>query len=277
MYTHVSQMAIQPTEHCGINERSYRADAVKTDLVRTAHRNNVKVLITLLQDARGEAIVKCTRPDQITKFVSALAEYVEVNGYDGLDLDWEGEVIPLQYQDLVRRLRVALPEKVLTVDIAMHQRGYLVALQDSLDRINLMSYDMWRGDYHGKLMRESWHHAALLSAGDRETRQTAEAGLSYLIESKIRPEKINLGVPFYGYVFRGCVAGYESRPLCSKPLSEPRQPVGDGGVKKTQIEFRQFLVTRGYVGTLSIARHILAIPALKHRTADRRCAQVMRS
>lgn len=271
MYTHVSQMAIQPTEHCGIDEQSYRTDVVKTDLVRTAHRNNVKILITLLQDARIEAIVKCTRPDQIAKFVSALAEYVDANGYDGLDLDWEAGVVPLQYQDLVRRLRVAMPDKVLTVDIAMHQRGYLIALQSILDRINLMNYDMWRGDYHGQLMRESWHHAALLSAGDREKRQTAEAGLSYLIESKIRPEKINLGVPFYGYVFRGCVAGYESGSFCSKPLSEPRQPVGGGGVEKTQIEFRQVIAVFGNAGVRWDSVH--RTPYISHTGPETRNCQ----
>jgi GH18 family chitinase len=265
MYTHVSQMAIQPTPECGIDEKSYKAAKVKADLVKNAHANDVKVTITLLQDEPIQAIVRCTSPDKIAGFVATLTTYVNANNYDGLDLDWEGEVIPRQYQDLIRRLRVAMPGKILTADIAMHQRGYLVDIQDILDRINVMNYDLWDTDYHGRILQETWHHAALLSAGDMKRHQTAEAGIAYVLGSKIRPEKVNLAVPFYGYVLQGCQKGFDTGPRCQKALSSPLQPIGRGGVLKTQIEYNKVIETFG----ISEARWdpVHKTPYITHKTA----------
>lgn len=245
MYTHISQMAILPTSDCGIDEKWYRTGEVREELVRVAHANKVKVTITLMQDADIKAMVKCTRSSNIADFVSVLTDYVVANGYDGLDLDWEGEVVPRQYQDLVVRLRRAMPGKLLTADIAMHQRGYLVDIQDELDRINVMSYDLWTSDYDGRALNETWHHAALLSAGDRQRRQTAEAGLAYVLESKIRPGKVNLAVPFYGYAFQGCQKGFEDGAACDKPLSAPGVRIGRGGMERTQVEFNEVMATYG--------------------------------
>jgi GH18 family chitinase len=182
---------------------------------------------------------------RISAFVSVLAAYVRANGYDGLDLDWEAGVIPAQYQDLVRRLRLALPDRILTADIAMSQRHYLVAIQDYLDRINLMSYDLWGGDYRGRQLRETWHHAALRAGSPDDPRQTAEAGLQYVLGVGIRPEKVNLAVPFYGYAFQGCLPGYDGGTVCQKALSSPLEPIGRGGVQKTQVEYNRIMATFG--------------------------------
>ena len=245
MYSHVSQMAILPTAGCGIDENAYLAGAVKAELVRAAHAAKVKITITLMQDEPLTAIIKCTQRDRIADFVAVLAAYVKANGYDGVDLDWEGEVVPSQFQDLVRRLRQAMPGSILTADIAMHQRGYLVEIQDNLDRINVMNYDLWTSDYHGRALKETWHHAALLSAGDRERHQTAEAGIAYVLDSGIKASKVNLAVPFYGYAFQGCQKGFDNAEVCKKALSAPLEPIGRSGIKKTQVEFNKVFANFG--------------------------------
>lgn len=248
LYTHVTQMAVLPTADCGLDEERYAARSVRQPLVRAAHGAGVKVLITLLQDEPIRTIVECTSPRRIASFVGSIAGYVQAHGYDGVDLDWEGEVVPSQYQDLLRRLRAALPGAVLTADIAVHQRGYLRDVQDVVDRVNLMSYDLWTSDYHGRPLAHTWHHAALRANGDREEHQSAEAGLMYLLDSGIRPSRINLGVPFYGYAFSGCIDGYEDGPVCRRPLTGPGQPIGREGMRRVQVEFRDIAPTFGPEG-----------------------------
>ena len=49
-YTHISQFAILPTPSCGIDARTYMVDRVQTDLVRTAHHNQVKIRPPLVLD-----------------------------------------------------------------------------------------------------------------------------------------------------------------------------------------------------------------------------------
>ena len=244
-YTHVSQIGILPTKNCAIDDTTYATDKVSRALVAHAHDHGAKVLITLVEDQDTRAIVTCTTPGRIAAFVTALAAYVRENNYDGLDLDWEHNVVPSQYQDLVRRLRTAMPKSILTADITVDQRGYLVGVQEHLDRVNIMNYDMSQGDYHGNLLTETWHHAALLSGGDIDEHQTAEANVRYAIDSGLAPGKINLGLPFYGYVVQGCQKGFETSVGCKQGLTGPLQSVGSKGIRKTQIEYNRVMADYG--------------------------------
>jgi GH18 family chitinase len=265
LYTHVVQMAVQPDRDCGIDERRYRPDRARDRLVAAGRAAGVRVSITLMQDEPIRFIATCTAPSRIDGFVAKLAAYVTAHGYDGLDIDWEGEVVPDQYQALVRKLRSALPGKVLTADIAVHQRSYLVPVQDDLDRIHLMSYDLWTSDYHGRALGTTWHNSALLAADDGESHQSAEAGLAYLLDSGLRPARISLGLPFYGYVFQGCEAGAWDGPACRRLLVQPGQPFAPEGYRKTQIEFREVDPTFGGAGIRRDAAR--GVPYLEFRSA----------
>ena len=242
-YTHVSQLVIMPTRSCGIDDESYYVKDSRAQFVSSAHTNGVKALISLLHDRDQTAIINCTRPANIGAFVATLVNYINQYNYDGLDLDWEAGVVPGQYQDLVGRLRANLPKKLLTADIAVHQRVYVVAIQNQLDRINLMNYDMGQSDYHGRGLRRAWHNAALRSVGDTTNYQSAEANLYYMISSGILASKINLGVPFYGYIFQGCTTSI-ARKFCPAGVKQPTDAFSGGGLQRTQIEYNKLLSSK---------------------------------
>ena len=42
-------------------------------------------------------------------FVSNIVSFVNSNGYDGLDTNWERKINIAQYENLLARLRTALP------------------------------------------------------------------------------------------------------------------------------------------------------------------------
>lgn len=249
-YTHITQASILPTASCGIDDTSYNTKGSRESFVETAHAHGVKALITLLHDKQLEAIGDCTTPAKIDAFVATLVAHIKTYNYDGIDLDWEDGVIPAHYQNLVKRLRAAMPTMLLTVDIAVHQRAYVASVQDKIDRINLMNYDMGGTDYHGRKLVKTWHNAALRSAGDTTKYKSAEANLKYLLSSGIAPTKINLGVPFYGYVYQGCVAG-QSSANCRTGVQRPEDAFSAAGLHRTQLDYNKLISSHFMKGVLS--------------------------
>lgn len=199
-YTHVAQMAVMPTEGCGIDDTTRQVSRVRDDFVAEARKSGTKALITLLQDRTLAFIKDCTTPAKIDGFVANIAAYVYQHGYDGLDLDWEAGFIADQFKALVRGMRAAMPDKILTADLAVHNRFTFKDVQHLLDRINLMGYDGDLTDYGGRALKQTWHNAAVRSDGDIREYKSQEANLYYLLSSGIEPGKINMGFPFYGYV-----------------------------------------------------------------------------
>lgn len=249
-YTHVSQFGLRPNAGCGIDDQSYNAGSTKADFVKTAHANHVLALVTMVHDPSATNMIKCTGRNNIAGFVSAIVNYVNTNSYDGFDLDWETNVPADQYMDLVRRLRAAMPSKLLTTDIAIHQRGYVVPVQAQLDRINLMNYDMYGSDYRGKPIKGTWHHVALASGNDNLNRKSVEANLYYALGSRLDPAKINLGLPFYGYAFEGCELGSKTPSKCMAPLIGPNQSISSEGQKATQVAYSK--IVSAYAGAKQV-------------------------
>jgi GH18 family chitinase len=238
-YTHISQIAILPSANCEIDAKTYMAEQIQQDLVRTARSNHVKILITLLQDKALTAIARCTDSDHIAAFADRIAAYVTHNNYDGVDIDWEFGVVPGQYQNLVRELRRKLPHAILTADIAVHQRNFIAQVQDQLDRINLMNYDLHQTDYHGAPLRATWHQAALKSTVDHSAFKSGQANVNYLLSAKIAPSKINFGVPFYGYAIAPCKDGHPNALNCAETNLLPAQPIDPRAVTTTQVTYAQ--------------------------------------
>src|ERR1039458_4271636 len=132
-YTHVIHSALRPTysnEVCGLDttEGLLRAANIE-DFVNGAHAAGVKAIIGIRQDDTLEAITACTAPQNIEQFVDRIRTFVTNTGYDGLDLDWENNTITPQYQDLIRRLRTALPTAILSVVVGFADRFMTAAVQ----------------------------------------------------------------------------------------------------------------------------------------------------
>jgi chitinase len=167
-------------------------------------------------------------------FIASSLQTMRRYGLDGIDLDWEypgeagvpcvaGEVCtrPEDRQNfivLARELRAAFDKaghqdgKHYSITIAAGANGNYVGdgawvkeLARSLDWINLMSYD-----YHMPWEKSTGHHAALFAdAKDPATANGFYAARSVqrYLDAGVARDKLVLGVPFYGYGWKGCAPG----------------------------------------------------------------------
>ncbi|MBV9226845.1 MAG: glycoside hydrolase family 18 protein [Acidobacteriaceae bacterium] len=169
------------------------------ELVRTAHRHNVKVLLCMGQFRAANTYTCAARPEHLGTFVSNIIELMDAYGYDGVDLDWESGVDPQQFMNLVGALRSRLnarnPRGLLT-GAFWESTWYLAKVQNDFDQINVMTYDECSpGDGF------SWHNAALYR-GPHLRRRSVDWRIRQFTSS-IPAAKLGLGLPFYGYLWEG--------------------------------------------------------------------------
>src|SRR4029077_3023977 len=140
------------------------------------------------------AFAQSTAPATIATSVSNIANYVNTNQYDGVDIDWEQNINVTQYSDLLTRLRTAMPTKVIT--IAAGNWGGLPSVAGAsysqLDQINLMCYDM-----DSPANGYSWYNDALLQSGNSAV-MTCDWRARAFTSAGVAASKIGIGLPFYG-------------------------------------------------------------------------------
>ena len=155
------------------------------ELVRLAHLQNVKVLISVGGwgwDRQFEAVA--SSPSTRAVFVRNLVKIIDQYQFDGADIDWEypDEGVSSQnFLALMQELRAALPEdKLLTaavVALGQHGPGIPDESFALMDFINIMAYD---GD-----------------GAQHSSMDYAQSALDYWLGRGLPPEKATLGVPFY--------------------------------------------------------------------------------
>jgi chitinase len=164
-------------------------------------------------------------PESRRRFVESAVRFVLEHDLDGFDVDWEYPGLPgygntfrpddrENFTALMSGLRAAL-------DQAGSARGrrYLLTfaagafpeflahvemekVQAVVDYVNLMAYDFREAEGDA----QTGHHAALyLDPGDPK-RLSADGGVRDFVGAGVPPEKLVLGVPFYGRVW-GHVGG----------------------------------------------------------------------
>src|SRR5258706_4656301 len=155
-YTHIVQQQIWPNSDGSLN-LSYVSPS-DTQTMISARPPGKKVLILIGDDAG--ALPNATSPGTIATFVNNIVNYVNANGYDGVDLDWEANVNATQFADLISRLRNAMPTKVISMDVIGSNEHKTVAntRQSQLDQVNLMCYDM-----DGAGNGVTWYNDALIA------------------------------------------------------------------------------------------------------------------
>ncbi|KAK4441922.1 chitinase [Podospora aff. communis PSN243] len=144
-------------------------------------------------------------------FFESLIKFMEENNFDGVDIDWEYPVAPDRggrpadfnnYATFLRRLRERLNRtgKRYGISIAIpasywYLRGFnLQELEPWIDWFNIMTYDI-----HG-----TWdsHVRAIGSKAYAHTNLTEiQMGLELLWRNNVNPERVNLGLGFYGRSF----------------------------------------------------------------------------
>lgn len=159
--------------------------------VDNVHQHHVKVLASigggsapayysdLLADANCQAFTKKT------------VQLTELYNLDGIDVDLEGKRIDTNYENFVTGLSAALKSqnKLLTAAVATtYKKRYTDKALALFDFISIMSYDKtgpWKPQKPGP-------HAPY---------KMAVKDLNYWTDKGIAKEKLNLGIPFYGYGF----------------------------------------------------------------------------
>ena len=187
-------------------------------LVTTAHANQVKVLSCLA--ANGPA----TNFDQaignhLSTLVTNIMTVVNTYGYDGVDIDWEGEAFngTQSGTDMINfaaALRTALGSKLLTVDADVWDWAYWGTAYASFDRISVMTY-AWTC-----YANVPWFTSPLYDQGDwYGACWSLDKAKSQFIAAGVPTAKLNLGLGFFGRQYSGGV-------LASNPtqgVSGPRQ------------------------------------------------------
>mgnify|MGYP001440936304 CR=1 FL=1 len=158
------------------------------------------------------------------RFANSAAEFIVQNGLDGIDLDWEypnqpGAGNTFRPQDVhnFTLLLQCVRERIDSLAIRQGRNDkYLLSVAtggDSMyiantelgevakytDFINIMSYDL-----HNGLTHETGHHSNLyLSEYDSPFGDATERCVRMHLEAGVQASKINIGVPFYGRIWRG--------------------------------------------------------------------------
>lgn len=162
------------------------------NLVRQAHEHNVKVLIAVGGWGHDETFeVLAADPAARDQLVQELVALVEKHNLDGIDMDWEYPdpvtLSPDSAQNYVKLMQALGAEmrardKLLTaavVALGEYGAGIEPAVFDEVDFLNVMVYD--RGG--------EGHHSSF---------EFAQESLAYWLGRGLPPEKMVLGVPFYG-------------------------------------------------------------------------------
>ncbi|XP_047036858.1 probable chitinase 2 [Helicoverpa zea] len=150
-------------------------------------------------------------------FIDSALKMITTHGFDGLDIDWEypnrrdtvhGKADIENFTTLLKEIREVFDKKGLLLTAAVSSvrasasQSYNVkAISEYLDIINVMTYDM-----HGVWDSVTGHNAPLHKGeGDKnavaEDLNTVDQALYYWISEGCPPEKIAVGIPFYGRTF----------------------------------------------------------------------------
>jgi chitinase len=218
--THLIHFSVVPNSDGTIDPGQNGITAARSaDVVSRAHTAGRKVLICVGGASSEPGFQGATISANLSFFVSNLVGFVSSNSYDGIDIDWE----PLpssdfnQYTNLVIALRLALnglsPAKLLTVaaaayppypDFSNDEFVMYDSIQDQLDQINLMTYDL-SGPYAGWV---TWFNSPIYDGGatfPKSTRRlpSIDVPVNSFLSNGVAASKIGVGTPFYGFVWRG--------------------------------------------------------------------------
>jgi chitinase len=155
-------------------------------------------------DRPYQAIVQS--PETMAKFVRSCVEFMQINGFDGIDLDWEYPK-PAQkpaFTALLTEFRFQLDSLgladgrhyglTIAAPAGSQVKAYdLPAIAPLLDGLNLMAYD-----YYGTWIAVTGFNAPLYVTREDPQKLSADVSVQAYLSAGVPPEKLILGIPFYG-------------------------------------------------------------------------------
>lgn len=186
------------------------ADALRATVAKL-QASGAKVLVSVA----GGVIPGCSgdwkallAPDKRAATAAALVELADTLGLDGIDIDIEGELLTAidragNYVPFIETLSAAMKArgKLLTCATASYEGGMIpVGSIPYFDLVNVMSYDA---------IGPSWGQAG----AEHSSLAMARRDLDLWLARGVAPERLVLGVPFYGYGFGGEKPNWSYRDL----------------------------------------------------------------
>ena len=231
--THIIHFSVVPNSNGTLDSSDNGITlANSTDVVSRAHAAGVKVIICV-GGANTESLFQgATSTANLPVFINSLTNFMAARGYDGVDIDWEpfSSADSLQYTNLVNGLRSAMGKfpqaKLLTVAAEAYPPDgdatweYMVyaAIQNQLDQINIMTYDL-SGPYEGWV---TWFNSPIYDGGFRFPSTgglvpSADGAVTNFLSNGVVPGKLAIGLAFYGDVWTGGTGATASS------ITQPRQ------------------------------------------------------
>jgi chitinase len=184
---------------------------LEPELIQNAHAAGVKVLLLL----GGSFPALVVNPALITTLVGNLQIFINHNGYDGVDIDWE---YPSTFADrqtffnLFTALRAAFPSPayVISADVPpWGGEGYdFSGVEPLVDYFNIMMYDCagpWTDDAQlNSAIFPDPHNPQPWECEPGGT--VEEAANIFLTQLNLPASKLNMGTPFYGYLYQNVSA-----------------------------------------------------------------------
>jgi chitinase len=237
----------------------YLVQAEINELISSRPAGKKAIVCIKDNDSNSGAFASATGSGTIATFVNNIVNFVNSNGYDGVDIDWEQNVNVTQYANLMSRLRAAMPGKVITVASGNWSslQSAAAASYANIDQINLMCYDM-----DSPSSGYSWFNDALMQNGNSAV-MTCDWRVRAFTSAGVPASKIGIGIPFYGRrwnnVTQALVNGSFSqstvlyRDLVSDGTRwQPQYQLYDSGYKANYLSIPSLNEFDSYNGTQSI-------------------------
>jgi len=193
-------------------------------LLDKAHANGVRVMLLLSGDFDGME----TATGGLTALLKSVHAFIQEYGYDGVDIDWEYPASAADaafFRSLLLGLRSVLPapQYIISADVApWGGSGYdFPDTKYIVDYFNVMTYDC----------AGPWTDSAQLNSAifpdpnnpepwDCEPGGSVKEAIDIYEGLQIPPTMLNMGTPFYGYVYHQANAlwGYCPNEDCSNSV-----------------------------------------------------------
>lgn len=206
-YTHIHYFAIWPAaDGSFIFAQIDSSDMAKQykKMAKSAHLKGVKMVMTfggMGKTGSKYFIEMASDPTSRATFIANVIALCKTWDIDGVDIDWEWnkhdetQVSRDAYTNLMREIRVATTANNLSLSTAVAGGAWMGVNYNPeavrlADYVNLMSYC-----YNGEWATTTKHHAGLNS--------TINVGINYWLGLGIIKAKLNIGVPFYAFSYKG--------------------------------------------------------------------------
>jgi hypothetical protein len=187
-------------------------------VAEAGHAVEAKVLASLIGHWNETALTEVWQSTALrAELIDNLVDLVEKYNLDGIDLDNESSSDPATYSTFIAELRQALPaEKTISMAGSPYRVSINPEVSEALDFINLMTYDMGKGQGYP-------YHSTL---------EESIVAMDLWANAGIPKAKILMGIPFYGR--DGHVTGFEYWWIVDKYNPPPEQnqatePLAAGG------------------------------------------------